>query len=120
MHRPNWLKFTIWLVVAPAAPAPTVGSSENVCALLYGPPQLLPATTGLPSTFGFLTLRHFPFSDEPSVVPWRFALSFVLHCCCGSVLAPQGRNTTGSWSPGARPASRHMPSGFDAVRDETS
>src|SRR4051812_39812098 len=119
MQRPNWLKFTIWLVVALAAPAPTVGSSENVWTLSYPPPQV-PTTTGLPSTFGFLTFRHLPLRLDPSVVPCRFWLSLVLHCCCGSVLTPQGWNSTWSWFFGLNPASRHMPSGFDDVFDDTS
>src|SRR4029450_250662 len=119
MHRPNWLKFTSWLVVPLAAPAPTVGSSENVWTLSYPPPHE-PTTTGLPSTFALFTTRHRPLSEVPFVVPCRFWLSFVLHCCCGRVLVPQGWNLTGSWLIGARPASRHMPSGFDDVFDDTS
>src|SRR3954451_7880822 len=119
MHRPNWLKLTTWLVLPLAAPAPTVGSSEKVWTLSYPPPQV-PTTTGLPSTFGFLTLRHLLLSLPAVVLPSRFWLSLVLHCCCGRVLVPHTCSSTGACEFGSGPASRHMPSGFADVCEETS
>src|SRR5262245_10260513 len=124
MHRPNWLKFTTWPAEAPAAPAPTEASGENVSTLSY--PCLhfdalaVPRITKLPGVLGFCTLRQYPSSVLPSAVPSKLAESLMLHCCCGFVVLAHGWNSTTAPDVCGVPASRHMPSGSAGVLDATS